>query len=178
MSKTKIRFGTDGWRAIIAEDFTFENVRACAEGVARHIENSGRSQRGLVIGYDTRFASADFAAASAEVVAAHGIKVYLLDVKSPEKGKVLMYHENISYTPVSIVNENHPNNHPWKVSHNAAGVRLEPIHNLVKNSLIDWVVYDNFGKKVHADHGCLTDGTRLNAAGPSDDQGHTDATFI
>ena len=79
MSKTQIRFGTDGWRAIIAADYTFENVRACAEGVARHLETSGLAERGLVIGYDTRFASADFAATSAEVVAAHGIKVYLFD---------------------------------------------------------------------------------------------------
>ena len=83
MSNTTIRFGTDGWRAIIAADYTFENVRACAEGVARHLEQNGLANRGLVIGYDTRFASADFAAASAEVVAAHGIKVYLFDGPAP-----------------------------------------------------------------------------------------------
>ena len=79
MSQTPIRFGTDGWRAIIAEDYTFDNVRACAEGVARYSKKTGLADRGLVIGFDTRFASEDFAAASAEVVAAHGIKVYLFD---------------------------------------------------------------------------------------------------
>ena len=79
MSATQIRFGTDGWRAIIADDFTFENVRFCAEGVARHLETIGLASRGLVVGYDTRFASADFAAATAEVVAAHAIKVFLFD---------------------------------------------------------------------------------------------------
>ena len=83
MSVTPIRFGTDGWRAIIAEDYTFENVRYCAEGVARHLEDGGLDGRGVVIGYDTRFASADFAVASAEVIAAHGTRVYLFDRPGP-----------------------------------------------------------------------------------------------
>jgi phosphomannomutase len=79
MTKTPIKFGTDGWRAIIAEDYTFENVRDCAEGVARFLEDAGLAQRGLVIGFDTRFGSENFAAASAEIVAAHGIKTYIFD---------------------------------------------------------------------------------------------------
>ncbi len=76
---TEIRFGTDGWRAIIAEDYTFDNVRACAEGVARHMKQIDMAAKGLVIGFDTRFASENFAAACAEVVAAHGIKCFLFD---------------------------------------------------------------------------------------------------
>ncbi|HEU0073196.1 MAG TPA: phosphoglucomutase/phosphomannomutase family protein [Dehalococcoidia bacterium] len=79
MTKTPIKFGTDGWRAIIAEDYTFENVRDCAEGVARYLKDTGLAERGLVIGFDTRFGSERFAAASAEVVAAHGIKTYIFD---------------------------------------------------------------------------------------------------
>jgi phosphomannomutase len=82
-SRTPIRFGTDGWRAIIAEDYTFENVRACAEGTARYLKDAGLAERGLVIGYDTRFASEHFAAATAEVVAAHGIKSYIFDRPAP-----------------------------------------------------------------------------------------------
>ncbi len=78
-----IKFGTDGWRAIIAEDFTFANVRACAQSVALYLKESGLAPRGLVVGYDTRFASEDFAAAVAEVVAANGIKVYLCDRATP-----------------------------------------------------------------------------------------------
>jgi phosphomannomutase len=79
MTRTPIRFGTDGWRAIIAEDYTFDNVRDCAEGVARYLKAVGLAGRGLVIGYDTRFGSEDFAAASAEVIAANGIKAYIFD---------------------------------------------------------------------------------------------------
>jgi len=73
----KIKFGTDGWRAIIAGDFTFDNVRACAQGVADYLKIAGQGKCGIVIGYDTRYASEDFAAASAEVLAANGIKVFL-----------------------------------------------------------------------------------------------------
>ena len=78
-----ISFGTDGWRAIIAEDFTFANVRACAQGVADYLKNEKLTDRCLVIGYDTRFASEDFAAASAEVIAANGISVYLTSCTAP-----------------------------------------------------------------------------------------------
>jgi len=78
-----IKFGTDGWRAIIAEDFTFDNVRACAQGVADFLKKANLASRGLVISYDTRFASEDFAAASAEVIAGNGIKVYLCPRATP-----------------------------------------------------------------------------------------------
>jgi phosphomannomutase len=82
MSKPPIRFGTDGWRALIAEEYTFDNVRDCAEGVARYLESTGLAERGLVIGFDTRFGSEDFAAAAAEVVAAHDIKVLLSEMSA------------------------------------------------------------------------------------------------
>ena len=72
-----IKFGTDGWRGVIAEDFTFANVRICAQAVAEYLKQDGLDKRGLVIGYDTRFASEDFAAAAAEVLAGNDIKVHL-----------------------------------------------------------------------------------------------------
>lgn len=79
----KIKFGTDGWRGVIGENFTFENVRRVAAAVARYIRAEGKPSRGLVIGYDTRFLSAEFARASAEVVASHGIPVMLADSATP-----------------------------------------------------------------------------------------------
>jgi len=78
-----IEFGTDGWRAIIAEDFTFDNVRVCAQGVANYLSRAKLAERGLVIGYDTRFASEDFAAAAAEVIAGNKIKVTLCSKAAP-----------------------------------------------------------------------------------------------
>ena len=78
-----IKFGTDGWRAIIAEDFTFENVRICAQGTADLINAGNQPERGIVIGYDTRFLSEEFARAVAEVMTANGIPTMLCDRPAP-----------------------------------------------------------------------------------------------
>ena len=78
-----IRFGTDGWRALIAEDFTFDNVRVCAQGTADYVNAAGLAARGFVIGYDTRFGSRRFAEAVAEVMAANGIPTFLCDRAAP-----------------------------------------------------------------------------------------------
>jgi alpha-D-glucose phosphate-specific phosphoglucomutase len=72
-----IKFGTDGWRGIIAENFTFDNVRVCAQAVAEYLKQNRFDKQSLVIGYDTRFASEDFAAAAAEVIVGNDIKVHL-----------------------------------------------------------------------------------------------------
>jgi phosphomannomutase len=72
---TTIVFGTDGWRARIADEFTFENVRRCADGVARYVVDRGETAKGVVIAYDRRFASEHFAMAAAEVLLAHDIPV-------------------------------------------------------------------------------------------------------
>jgi len=77
MSDSPIKFGTDGWRAVIAEDFTFENVRICAQAVANYLADVKMADKGLVIGYDTRYGSERFAAAIAEIIAGNGIKAYL-----------------------------------------------------------------------------------------------------
>ena len=70
-----IVFGTDGWRARIAEDYTYDAVRRCAEGVARYVVDNGTTERGVVVGYDRRFASEFFAQAAAEVLLAHDVPV-------------------------------------------------------------------------------------------------------
>lgn len=78
-----IKFGTDGWRGVIAEDYTFDNVRRCAQGTAEYFLRHGARERGMVIGYDNRFASENFAAAVAEVLAGNGIPVRLTDRGTP-----------------------------------------------------------------------------------------------
>jgi phosphomannomutase len=92
---TEIKFGTDGWRALIARDYTFDNVRACAEGVCRLLEESGEASQGLVIGYDTRWGSPEFAAETAQVSAAHGIKTWIADriVPTPVLSYNLLHHK-------------------------------------------------------------------------------------
>ena len=78
-----IKFGTDGWRGVIAEDYTFDNVRRCAQGFASYILSLGKQGAWIVVGHDKRFASEDFAAASAEVLAANGFRVWLTDGPTP-----------------------------------------------------------------------------------------------
>ena len=78
-----IRFGTDGWRALIARDYTFANVRVCAAAAAAHLKEQGMAERGVVIGYDTRFGSPEFAAEAAAVIAAQGVPVHLSDSPAP-----------------------------------------------------------------------------------------------
>ena len=80
---TAIRFGTDGWRAIIGRDYTFDNVALCAQGVAQYLRSEGRTRGGLMVGYDTRFASEEFAAEVAQVLAGNGIVAHLCDRASP-----------------------------------------------------------------------------------------------
>src|SRR5690242_14871318 len=72
---TKIKFGTDGWRGVIADDFTFDNVRRVAGAIAAYVLKHEDHSRGLIVGYDTRFASKNAAHIAAEVLAAAGIPV-------------------------------------------------------------------------------------------------------
>lgn len=78
-----IRFGTDGWRARIADGYTFDNVRRCAQGFADYILAKGHQGEWVVIGYDKRFQSESFAEACAEVMIANGIMVYLTQEATP-----------------------------------------------------------------------------------------------
>jgi phosphomannomutase len=79
----EIKFGTDGWRGIIADDFTFDNVRRVAGAIASYVLKYEDAKRGVFIGYDTRFASQRFAQAGAEVIAAAGVPVKLANDYTP-----------------------------------------------------------------------------------------------
>jgi phosphomannomutase len=83
LERSDIKFGTDGWRGVIADDYTFENVRRVAGAIAAYVLNHEDATRGLVIGYDTRFGSRRFAQATAEVLAAAGIPVKISDDYTP-----------------------------------------------------------------------------------------------
>ena len=72
-----ISFGTDGWRGVTGWDFTAERVRACALGVASYLKSTDMASQGLVLGYDTRFASKDFAFEVAQVITSKGIPTFL-----------------------------------------------------------------------------------------------------
>jgi alpha-D-glucose phosphate-specific phosphoglucomutase len=79
----KIGFGTDGWRGVIAEDYTFDNLRRAAQGFASYLVEQGKQGQWVVVGHDKRFASENFAATTAEVLAGNGFKVYLTNGATP-----------------------------------------------------------------------------------------------
>jgi phosphomannomutase len=79
----EIKFGTDGWRGIIADDFTFANVRRVAGAIASYVLKHEKAQRGVMIGYDARFASPRAAQIAAEVISAAGIPVKLANDYTP-----------------------------------------------------------------------------------------------
>ena len=78
-----IKFGTDGWRGVIAEDYTFDNVRRAAQGFASYLREKGKQGQWVIVGYDKRFDSEFFAAAAAEVLVGNGLKVWLTDDATP-----------------------------------------------------------------------------------------------
>jgi len=78
----QIKFGTDGWRGIVADDFTFANVRRVAQGAAEYMRSLS-SDPLAVVGYDCRFASEDFARTVADVLAVNGVRTLMFDRPSP-----------------------------------------------------------------------------------------------
>ena len=76
----KITFGTSGWRAIMAEDFTFANVKIATAAIAEYLKKTGEASKGLVIAGDYRFLSEEFQKTTIEVLAGYGIKSYVCPI--------------------------------------------------------------------------------------------------
>jgi alpha-D-glucose phosphate-specific phosphoglucomutase len=88
-----IKFGTDGWRAVIAEDFTFANARIVANAIARYVIRAEDARKGVIVGYDHRFSSDTVAAAVAEVISATGTPVWLTDKPCPTPAVSLLVRQ-------------------------------------------------------------------------------------
>src|SRR5262249_1481261 len=80
---TSIKFGTDGWRGVIDEDFTPANARIVATAIARYVVRGEDARKGILVGYDHRFTSDAIAAAVAEVISSTGTPVWLTDNPCP-----------------------------------------------------------------------------------------------
>ncbi|MBD3425832.1 MAG: phosphoglucomutase/phosphomannomutase family protein [Candidatus Omnitrophica bacterium] len=106
---SKIKFGTDGWRAVISKEFTFDNVAVVAQAIADFVKSRRErvyKKRRLVVGYDTRFLSDEYAKTVACVLAANGIKTYLTDRPSPTPS-VCVYIDQKKLTGGVIVTSSH-----------------------------------------------------------------------
>lgn len=85
-----IKFGTGGWRAIIGDEFTKQNIQILAKGMANKMKNEGVAEKGIVIGYDRRFLAKEAMQWAAMVFAKEGIKAYLINKSSPTP--LIMFH--------------------------------------------------------------------------------------
>ncbi|NDQ57684.1 MAG: phosphoglucomutase/phosphomannomutase family protein [Acidipila sp.] len=105
---TQIKFGTDGWRGIIADDFTFENVRKVVHAIARYVVRAEDPRRGVLVGYDNRFRSEFFARAAAETLSACGIPVWLAAQASPTPAISLLVRQRGAAGGVMITASHNP----------------------------------------------------------------------
>lgn len=122
----RITFGTDGWRGVIAEDYTFDNVRRCAQGYAAYMLEQGNTGKWIVVGHDKRFASENFAAAVAEVLAGNGFKVYLTQEATPTPVIAFAVVDKKACGAVNITaSHNPPTDNGFKVR-NETGGAIDP----------------------------------------------------
>jgi len=154
-----IKFGTDGWRGHIAEDYTFDNVRRCAQGFADYLRSQGQQDCWVVVGYDKRFLSEHFAAAAAEVLAANRLRVFLTEGATPTP---IISYAVVDKHAVGAVNitasHNPPTDNGFKVRNEFGGAidpeGLKEIEGYIPSSMRDvrrldladavkqgWIVY-------------------------------------
>jgi alpha-D-glucose phosphate-specific phosphoglucomutase len=139
---SNIKFGTDGWRAVIAEDYTFDNVSRCAQGFAHYLLEKGYKGKWVIVGYDKRFLSENFAKTVVEVLTANGLNVYLTIDATPTP---VISYSVINLKAVGAVNitasHNPPTDNGFKVRDPNGGAippeDLKRIETFIPSNLID-----------------------------------------
>ena len=142
MSSYKIKFGTDGWRGEIAENYTFDNVRRCAQGFASYMKNQGKQGAQIVVGHDKRFLSEHFAMAVSEVLAGNGFKVLLTDGPTPTPVIAFSVVNQKAAGAINITaSHNPPTDNGFKVRNEFGGAidpaGLKEIERLIPESVDD-----------------------------------------
>jgi len=125
MAETVVKFGTDGWRGIIADDFTFANVRVAAAAIANYVLVNENAAAGVCIAYDTRFGSHSFAKVVAEVLAGAGIPVTLAAEITPTPALSYAVRERKAAGGVMITSSHNPaewNGVKYKASYGGSGL--------------------------------------------------------
>jgi phosphomannomutase len=120
----QIKFGTDGWRGIIGDDYTFDNVRAVGRAIASYVLKHEEWRRGVLVGYDTRFMSRNFAEALSEELAAAGIHVTMSDDYIPTPAISYMVKHLGKAGGVMITSSHNPaqwNGVKWKAKYGGSG---------------------------------------------------------
>ncbi|HTP00025.1 MAG TPA: phosphoglucomutase/phosphomannomutase family protein [Anaerolineales bacterium] len=152
----KIKFGTDGWRGVIAEDYTFDNVRRAAQGFASYLLENGKQGQTVVVGYDKRFDSEFFAAAAAEVLAGNGFTVHLTDKATPTPVISFSVVNHKACAGLNITaSHNPPTDNGFKVRNEFGGAidpdGLKKIESLIPDS-VDAVKREDIDKATAVGH--------------------------
>ncbi|PYU34784.1 MAG: phosphoglucosamine mutase, partial [Acidobacteria bacterium] len=124
-----ITLGTDGWRGVIAEDFTFANLRKVAYAIARYIVRAEQPSRGVLVGYDTRYASERAAGVAAETVAMTGVPVWLSDAPCPSPALSLLVRQRRAAGGIMITASHNP--YPWNGVKFKASYGSSPLPSIV-----------------------------------------------
>ena len=103
-----IKFGTDGWRGVIADDFTFANVRKAACAIARYVVRAEKPDAGVLVGYDTRYGSERFARAAAEAVSMAGMPVWIAEKACPSPALSLLVRQRGAAGGIMITASHNP----------------------------------------------------------------------
>lgn len=122
--KTVVKFGTDGWRGIIADDFTYENVRVAARAIALYVLEHEDATAGVCVGYDTRFGSRSFARVVADTLAAAGVPVFLANKITPTPELSFAVRERKAAGGVMITSSHNPaewNGVKYKATYGGSG---------------------------------------------------------
>ena len=104
----QISFGTDGWRGVVADDYTFENVRRVAHAIANYVHQYEDPSRGILVAWDTRFGSRRFAEITAEAMASSGIRVQLAQEITPTPALSYMVRQLGAAGGVMITSSHNP----------------------------------------------------------------------
>src|SRR5260221_7494175 len=114
----EIKFGTDGWRGIVAEDFTFANARTVAEAIARYVVRGEDARKGVIVGYDHRYASDTVARHVADVFSSSGTPVWLTDRPCPTPAVSLLVRDRKAAGGVVVTASHNP--YQWN------GIKYKP----------------------------------------------------
>lgn len=124
--ENKIKFGTDGWRGVIADDYTFANVKRATQGYAQYLVNHGKNGAAVVVGFDKRFHSENFARTAARVLFGNGFKVYITNGPTPTP---VISYSAVNLKTVGAINitasHNPPTDNGFKVR-NEFGGAIDP----------------------------------------------------
>lgn len=146
----KIKFGTDGWRAVIADKFTFNNVRLVALAIAEYLMSNNSDKRGIFIGYDNRFLSEEFSKQAGLVLAGKGFKVYIANEPVPTPVTAFMVNKlNLDGAVMITASHNPPEYNGIKFIPDYAGPAEDKITKEVENNLNKLLKRSNIYNLVH-----------------------------